>query len=210
MDTRQSPLPTPSLEERAQSPANTPSPLVLKKPLPPSPPLSRMDSKRRSTLPQPPLAANPPGGLSRSNSASRRPPPPPVRRAHPSSFAPPTLAQATGASIAINTSPPSADGLSKSFSPPPPPPRGTRRKGALGEPSGVASTAGRIPSPIPILHSRPVGGLEGGNVISTESIIPGTWTEGKHEEDILADLESLQREVEKLKGMVESRSGVVL
>ncbi|KAF8424157.1 hypothetical protein EV426DRAFT_707907 [Tirmania nivea] len=211
-DTKQSPLPTPSLEERAQSPANVPSQSVLKKPLPPSPPLSRMDSKRRSTLSPPSMAA---GSLSRSNSASRRPPPPPARRVQSSSFTSPTLTPATGASIAaIDTSPPPADvfpTLAKPFSPPPPPPRGTRRKGALGESNSLTSPLEGLSLPIPILHPAPeIERLEGEDVISTEPIIPGTWTGGTHEEDILADLESLQREVEKLKGMVEGRSGVVL
>ncbi|KAF8449642.1 hypothetical protein BGX38DRAFT_1142544 [Terfezia claveryi] len=212
LDTRQPFLPTPSLEERAQSPENVPSPSVLKKPLPPSPPLSRMDSKRRSTLSPPSMAA---GSLSRSNSASRRPPPPPARKAQSSSFTSPTSVPAMGApTVAIDTSPPPADGLptsAKPFSPPPPPPRGTRRKGALGESSSLTSPLGGLPPPISILQlGLEVERLGGGDVISTEPITPGTWAGGKHEEDILADLESLQREVDKLKGMVEGRSGVVL
>ncbi|RPB21443.1 hypothetical protein L211DRAFT_434070 [Terfezia boudieri ATCC MYA-4762] len=212
LDTRQPPLPTSSHEERAQSPKNVPSPSVLMKPLPPSPPLSRMDSKRRSTLSPSSMAA---GSLSRSNSASRRPPPPPARRVQSSSFTSPTSDLAMAAPIAaIDTSPPSADGLptsAKPFSPPPPPPRGTRRKGALGESSSLTSPLGGLPPPIPILQlGLGVERLGGGDVISTEPITPGTWAGGKHEEDILADLESLQREVDKLKGMVEGRSGVVL
>lgn len=224
LDRGQSPSVVSSVGERSPTPANVPSPSVLKKPLPPSPPLSRKDSTRRGTLSPPSMAAGPPGNINRSNSIGRKPPPPPARRVHSNSSAATPIS--TSAPALNETSSLPADCLSstyKSFSPPPPPPRGARRKAPSAEP--VASHISSIPSSIPILHTSPgIVSLPDGDVISTEpltpSLNPGSGADGRHdedmladgrhEEDILADLENLQREVDKLKGMVEGRSGVVL
>ena len=210
----QPPLPSPLVEEKSPTSANVMSQTTPRKPLPPSPPLSRKDSTRRTALSIPAIS----GSLSRSNSG-RKAPPPPARRAlsNPQSTAvantPLTIATPKTPlptpEISRPSPPPSLSDTdsslnsTKTLSPPPPPPRGTRRK---GKPL-VSNLNDQMPLH-PISIPSPIGALsEQSEIQSAPNLRPISTPEPKENEDILANLESLQKEVEKLRGIVQSRNG---
>ncbi|KAI5793738.1 hypothetical protein DFH27DRAFT_142139 [Peziza echinospora] len=192
---------SPKLEERPGSASGLTTSPSTKRILPPSPPISRRDSTRRSVL-GPPVT-----GLARSNSLNRPPPPPPARRVQSNSIPPAEVSRpqsiVTTDSPAIS-SPEPLTSPSKALSPPPPPPRGTRRKksGGAAEHDAPGSDISKYSnSQVSLGTDELTAPSSLSRVDAAEIHVP--------EKDILADLEKLQREVDALRSAAEQRSGGV-